>query len=366
MVRTDLRLGVVIVFTLAGLEACSSNQALSLIPIDAYSVPELVPEEDLALVEEPVAEQFTSTEGDSTVGGQEKTGLVVQEHLVSTNRSEAPKVSPDASPVPKPKVNQEQAWLSGRSRQGRSIPVYRYGLDSEKPVAILLVGGIHGRFEGNTVELMKALRGVFAGSPPALPVFILENLNPDGFAVPAGPPGTVAMRFSANSVDLNRNFPVDSWEKNITYRSGEVKKGGGGEYPLSEPETRFLVQTIEKLKQRYRQLIVVNFHSYVYLAGQKGTVQPAYHGEAVNPVPDPISLTYASLYARESNQSLIPRWTAYPVPGEFLNWCGENGVTALDVELSNTTSVIRSLNDGSSHLSRNLSGILALIRVNSR
>lgn len=174
------------------------------------------------------------------------------------------------------------------------------------------------------------------------------------------------MRFSASSVDLNRNFPVDSWEKDITYRSGEVKRGGGGEYPLSEPESKFLIETIERLKLRYKNLVVVNYHSYVYLAGQKGTVQPAYRGEADNPVPDPISLSYATLYSRESSQSLIPRWTEYPVPGEFLNWCGEEGVTALDVELSNTNSVIRSLVDGSSHLSRNLAGVLALIRVNSR
>src|SRR5438128_91320 len=65
----------------------------------------------------------------------------------------------------------------------------------------------------------------------------------------------------ADGVDPNRNFPTRDWRP-ATYGPGKWLADGGGEDPLSEPETVALANLIE----RVHPVAVLSYHSAAGIA----------------------------------------------------------------------------------------------------
>jgi protein MpaA len=195
----------------------------------------------------------------------------------------------------------------GASREQR--PLYDVNL-GDAPRNALIVGGIHAGSETNTVSLVQALQDAIQNDsslvPPNLGLTFLSAANPDGLAN--------STRTLANGVDPNRNWPTADWSAD-TYVSGpSVVPGGGGPFPLSEPETQALAALVAHL----RPTLIVSYHSAAGLV-TGGPVARAMGLEA--------------LYAGTAGYS-AGDWTAYPVTGDFAQWAEQQqNIPTIEVEL---------------------------------
>lgn len=121
----------------------------------------------------------------------------------------------------------------GTSTQGRAILAYTYGSGSK---TILYTGSIHGN-EHSSRLLMNSWMNELEINPGNIPagtrIIVIPSLNPDGQLADS--------RYNARNVDLNRNFDVSDWKKDIQTVNGQPFPDGGGEKPESEVETKVLV-----------------------------------------------------------------------------------------------------------------------------
>ncbi|GAB4197550.1 MAG: hypothetical protein Kow00105_11590 [Phycisphaeraceae bacterium] len=130
-----------------------------------------------------------------------------------------------------------RARIVGRSVQGRPLMVRVYG---NGPDVVMLMAGIHGT-EAAGVPILERLGKELMSNPGLVDgrtVVLLPIVNPDGVAA--------NKRHNANGVDLNRNFPADNFDG----------KRRHGPQPLSEPESRMVLEQIE----RYKPSRIVSFH----------------------------------------------------------------------------------------------------------
>jgi protein MpaA len=129
----------------------------------------------------------------------------------------------------------------GHSSGGRAIGLRQSG-DPAIEGELLVFGCIHGDECAG-----RAIRPVMgAGCPdPASDVFLVPNLNPDGFAL--------GSRLNGHGVDLNRNFPA-GW-KPIGQR-GDPQYSGP--HPFSEPETRLAARIVRQLEPE----VTIWFHQH--------------------------------------------------------------------------------------------------------
>ena len=102
--------------------------------------------------------------------------------------------------------------------------------------------------------LRMAELGVFE-TPQAVHWRFIPALNPDGlFSLPP-------RRVNANGVDLNRNFPTPHWERDAKVywekRTGKDPRRYPGVTPLSEPESKFLHEEM----QRFKPQLIVSIHA---------------------------------------------------------------------------------------------------------
>ncbi|MBN1250108.1 MAG: hypothetical protein JXC32_20760, partial [Anaerolineae bacterium] len=128
----------------------------------------------------------------------------------------------------------------GRSFQGRPLHVFRLGTGLS---ARIVIGGIHGGYEWNTVELVSETLATYQANASLIPAnvafYVVPCANPDGYA--AGTDAEVA-RMNGNLVDLNRNWDYQ-WQPVATHGTRPVSGGSG---PFSEPETDSLRRFIEE------------------------------------------------------------------------------------------------------------------------
>jgi len=196
--------------------------------------------------------------------------------------------------------------------------VYRFGTG---PSERLIVAGMHGGDEYNTVELAEQLMAYIGKNPDVIPsdvtLYILHDLNPDGVARGLNYLG----RANANGVDLNRNWPAN-WQKDWP-RTGcwitTYVTGGTG--PASEPETKALMAFIQN-------------HHFVALIN--------YHSAALGIFPGGIPISSAS----RSLAQAVADVTTYHYPaldtgcdytGGMVDWTANQGIASLDLELTNHT-----------------------------
>jgi murein peptide amidase A len=215
-------------------------------------------------------------------------------------------------------ANGPRPAVIGFSLGGRPIQAYTFGVGEKE---YLIVAGIHGGYEWNTVALANELITHINENPGAIPtdvtLYIIRNMNPDGEARAHGVDG----RVNNNGVDLNRNFPSENWVEEWD-RDGcwIYRPTTGGTYAGSEPETRSVMSFI-----RSRQIEALI----------------SYHSAALGVFPGGVPWTGPS--KRLANA--LAKATGYPYPpidtgceytGTLADWAVENGVgAAVDMELRN-------------------------------
>lgn len=227
----------------------------------------------------------------------------------------APSPSPAASATP-----EVVPMVIGNSVAGRPLEVFRFGTG---PRELLIVAGIHGGYEWNTILLADALiANLRDGSVPVpqdVSLYLLRDLNPDGYARSHGYEG----RANEDGVDLNRNWPLNwhpDWNRGGCWNYLPIS---AGPHPLSEPETAALLDFI--LDHDFRALI-------------------SYHSAALGIFPGGQPATQDSLLLAQA----IAAVTEYPYPsrengceytGQFADWAAAQGIAAVDVELSTHDSI---------------------------
>jgi Zinc carboxypeptidase len=235
----------------------------------------------------------------------------------------------------------------GKSVQGRNIDSYTYG-DGDKH--ILLVGGIHGGYEWNTVLLAYSMMDYFDGTPDFIPaglsVTIIPSMNPDGVFTVTGKGRFVSAdvststkvlasgRFNANEVDVNRNFDC-KWQPKSTWQSKTVSAGTAA---FSEPEALALKNYISEFSPD----LVVFWHSKaggVYASACKDGILPR-------------TMELVDVYAKAAGYHAVKTFDAYAITGAADDWMASIGIPAFSVELATHENI---------EWAKNLAGVKAVL-----
>lgn len=225
----------------------------------------------------------------------------------------------------------DKETIIGKSVEDRDIIAYHYGSGDKE---ILFVGGIHGGYSWNTplvaFELMDYLETKSENIPDGVKVTVIPVLNPDGLFktvgsadrftasdVPTAEAETIAGRFNANKVDLNRNFDCD-WQKTGTWKSQTVS---GGDKAFSEPESIAIKNYVESHKL---SAVVVWYSS----AG--GVFASSCHNGVSSETKE-----LTSIYSKASGYKAYNDFDFYDITGDMVNWLAKNNIPAISVLLSN-------------------------------
>ncbi len=252
----------------------------------------------------------------------------------------------DNSAKPQPDGVQPEQLIIGHSVEKRPI---RASLLGKGERSVILIGGIHGGYEWNTVLLARLLLGHFEEHPGDVPegytLSIIPNMNPDGLhEVTGGRPledidfsgiNTAPGRFNARGVDLNRNW--DSRWQPTSYWGHRVVDAG--ESPFSEPETRAVRDYILSREPE----LVIFFQSAadgIWYGGKQDRWEPA--------------LRFAETYSEASGYTL-PEGTegpvSYEITGSASGYLYTQGIPTLTIELTTHSSP---------EFERNLAGVTAV------
>jgi hypothetical protein len=187
---------------------------------------------------------------------------------------------------------------------------YRFGTGEW---LLMLVGGVHSGYERNTTALLERIRDQLLADPasvhPRMTWLLIPALNPDGMAQGE----TLAGRFNANGVDLNRNWGC-GWQSEAFFREMRVSAGSA---PFSEPETLALGGLIQQTQPR----AVLFYHA---------AANGVFGGQCDNDV----SADLVRVYGEASQYPYGGTFSSYPITGTAPNWVASLGIPAADVELA--------------------------------
>ena len=223
---------------------------------------------------------------------------------------------PTETPTPTPTLSFYGSEIIGYSVQERPLEVYRFGTGEHQH---MIVAGIHGGYEWNTVglayELIELLKAEPSRIPPNKTLYILPNLNPDGYEKDKGPDG----RANANNVDINRNWD-SNWQANW-YGSNcwQYRPIKAGEKPESEPETRALKTFLLENKIE----AVISYHSAM------GSIFSGGYPF------DSTSVDLANALFWVSPYYYPPDYGDCLYTGQFVDWASDQDIAAVDIELRN-------------------------------
>lgn len=145
----------------------------------------------------------------------------------------------------------------GVSVKGAPILIKTYPpLEQRQPLGkVLLVGGIHGDEYSSVSVVFKWMNILNQYHSGLFHWKITPLMNPDGLLQDD------SQRMNANGVDLNRNFPTPQWheqtEEYWVHKTSRNPRRYPGTAPLSEPESRWLAEEIE----RFDPDIIVSVHA---------------------------------------------------------------------------------------------------------
>lgn len=280
-------------------------------------------------------------------GTQTLTPTYIPTKVPSATLTYTPTKKPSATltytPIVATSMAQSNPTGLGLSTGGYPIDVYRYG---SGPISIVLIGGIHGGYEWNTILLAYEIIDYLDLNPDIvqsqLSVYIIPSANPDGQARVVGHAGrfseqevvgdTFEGRFNGNGVDINRNWDCD-WSPDAFWRDTKLDPG---KEPFSEVETRLLRDFILNLKP----VAVIFWHSAypaVFPGGCNADHQP--------------SRSLSELYALSSGYPALDAFTSYKVTGNASNWLALQNIPAIEVELTNHVET---------DFNQNLKGVLSM------
>jgi hypothetical protein len=220
-----------------------------------------------------------------------------------------PSPTPSLAPTPMPRI-------IGHSVEGRPLQVFSFG---SGPLKRLMVFGIHGGSEWNTVALADELIAHLSQHPELIPsentLDMLRVANPDGLARGRGPDS----RGNSHSVDLNRNWRTANWVEQWPLEgcwTGYPLNGGDG--PGSEPEVIWLRR---------------------YIVAEQPEAIISYHSAALGILPGGItpysrSVSLAEALAAVSEYPYPPIKTGCEYTGQFADWSALQGIAAVDLELT--------------------------------
>ena len=232
----------------------------------------------------------------------------------------------------------------GFSAQGRPLITHQFGFGSDK---LVLVGGIHGGYEWNTIVLAYGLIDYFTENPQHIPnnvtLYIIPSANPDGQFVTTRIEGKItavdvkvnaaSSRFNGNGVDLNRNWECN-WQETAVWGQREVD---AGKRPFSEPET----QALRRFFLGQNVNTVIFWHSKangVYAGGCDIVYQP--------------SLELTTLFGEAASYPIYEQFTHYPITGDASDWLALQGIPSFTVELKTRNGL---------DWDQNLAGIIAML-----
>lgn len=210
------------------------------------------------------------------------------------------------------KVLCQTVFSIGTSVQGRPITAYSFG---SGPSKIIFVGATHGDEKSSAYTLNSWVDYLETNAdriPANRTIIVIPIINPDGYAA--------NRRTNAHNVDLNRNFPANDWKSGVTMPDQSYNANGGGNAPLSEPESYALANYV--LSQSPR--LVLTYHAIA------GIVVPNGAGD---------STALAQTYDQKSNvyftaDDETDSVFAYDTTGSFEGWLYDKpGIPALLVEL---------------------------------
>ncbi|HEU5097928.1 MAG TPA: M14 family metallopeptidase [Roseiflexaceae bacterium] len=221
----------------------------------------------------------------------------------------------------------------GASGAGQPITAVKIG---DGPRKFVLVGDTHGGPEANTFQLVSQLADYFRAHPeevpPAVRLYIIPTLNPDGLAG--------ATRFNAAGVDLNRNMntnldacPENDWSIRVQGARG-IESDTGGPYPDSEPESRLI------------RSFLLDASAVIFYHSDGGDVFPAFCEHAP-------SIALAQTYAAATGYRYDRYWPNYNITGGMHDWASSLGIAAITPELFNGLDT---------DFEQNLAGVQAVLR----
>ena len=236
------------------------------------------------------------------------------------------------------------------STEGRSIVAHTYG---NGPKEVVIVGGIHGGYEWNTVLLAYRFMDYFEANRAVIPsdvkVTIIPALNPDGFFKVTGTTtsavnlalipevaDTAVGRFNARGVDLNRNFDCN-WQAEGKWQNKIVSAGATA---FSEPETAGLRDWLMMRKPK----AVLMMHS-----ASNGVFGSACGSEMAT-----TTRAMLNAYAAVSGYPAQDTFSGYVVNGDASDWMATVGIPSLGIELKTHETV---------EFDQNLAGVRAVIEV---
>ena len=224
--------------------------------------------------------------------------------------------SPTSTPAPTPTPTLPQPQVIGYSVADRPLDVYQFG---NGPIEKMIVAGIHGGYEWNTIALADELIEYLETHPELIPadhtLYILRAFNLDGYERSSWRSG----RANENNVDLNRNFPSNwqpDWPRAGCWNYLPIE---GGSSAASEPETKALMSFIGS----HEIIALISYHSAalgIFAGGQP---------------PDAGSLSLAESAAAVSEYPYPPINTGCVFTGQFVDWVSDQGIAGIDIELTN-------------------------------
>ncbi len=264
-----------------------------------------------------------------------------------------PTATPLPSATPPPTATSMALGLEmviGYSVEERPLTAYQF---KNGPNHVVLVGGMHGGYEWNTVALAYEAVDYFTANPEAVPdsvtLTIIPVVNVDGHFLVTGENGrfspepvagiplieTLPGRFNANEVDLNRNWDCN-WHRSAYWRDQWVS---GGDEPFSEPE----VQALRDFFLEKPLAMVLFWHSAadgVFASGCGEVYPPA--------------LNAANVYGLAAGYPVYEYFTQYAITGDAADWLARMSIPAITVELKNHESL---------DWPQNLAGMKALLAL---
>jgi len=232
-------------------------------------------------------------------------------------------------PTTTPQPFFEGPFTYGQSFNGYPLQAYRLGTG---PSIRAIIGGIHGGYEWNTVELVSKTLEYLQETPTLIPddvtLYIIPCANPDGYYLSYD----LAGRPNGNGVDLNRNWDYE-WQPTATHGTRPVNAGTA---PFSEPETAALRDLI---LERHIE-IAVFYHSAL------------------------TKVFYGAETGKSASYDLalvVSEATGYPVAagvpgqittGDAVDWMSDQGLAGIEIDLATHEDI---------EWERNLPGIIAFL-----